>query len=46
MLETNSPPREIRNASSGPRVFPIMPASVEKDVCRCVSPKNTRFGWS
>ena len=37
-------PRAILNASSGPRVLPIIPASVENEVCRCVSPKKTWLG--
>ena len=46
VLDTTSSPRAKRNASSGSRVFPIIPASVEYEVCRCVSPQKTSVAWS
>jgi hypothetical protein len=39
-----SSPFANRYASFGPSRAPKAPASIEKEVCRCVSPKNGRVG--
>ena len=44
LFDVTSSPRANRKASAGPRRAPKAPASIEKEVWRCVSPKKGRVG--
>ena len=44
LVAITSSPRANRNASSGPSVVPLMPASPDQPVCTCSSPNSGRVG--